>query len=125
MRTLAPAFGYHCQRTVAFRTSIAQKNNPIVEATDLLDEFLHCGGHIESEPDDIHFTTDLYCTGFWFFGVNLRLQSLQCRILLIPICLVTLFPLLVVLLEPQYGHLNGLPLGMNITSAIPLRDLSI
>ena len=51
---------------------------------------------------------------FWFLGVNFRLQSLQYRILLIPICLVTLFPLLIVLVEPQpgYGHLNGLPLGI-------------
>ena len=101
MITLAPAFGYHYQRTVALWTSIAQKHNPVVEATDLLDEFLHSGSHIEGEPDDVHLTMDLYCTGFWFLGVNLRLQSLQCRILLIPICLVTLFPLLVVLVELQ------------------------
>ncbi len=25
----------------------------------------------------------------------------------------------------QYGHLKGLPLGINITSAVPVRDLSI
>ena len=101
MSALAPAFGYHYQRTVASRTSIAQKNNPVVEAPDLLDEFLHGSGHIEGDPDYVHLTTDLYCTGFWFLGVNLRLQSLQCRILLIPICLVTLFPLLVVFVELQ------------------------
>ena len=27
------------------------------------------------------------------------------------------------LVESQYGHLKGLPLGINITSAIPARDM--
>jgi hypothetical protein len=35
----------------------------------------------------------------------------------------SLTPLQVVFWQPQYGHLNGLPLGINITSAMPVRDL--
>ena len=36
---------------------------------------------------------------------------------------VFLIPLLTVLDDSQYGHLKGLPLGINITSAIPARDM--
>ena len=54
--------------------------------------------------------------GFWFFGVNLRLQFVQYLILRIPCVVVCLTPLRVVFWEPQYGHLNGLPLAIDITS---------
>ena len=57
--------------------AIAQEHHPVVELADLLDEFLYGGGHVESELNDIHRATNLYGAGFWFFGVNFRLQSLQ------------------------------------------------
>ena len=95
---------------------MAYEHDPVIEAADLLDKFVYSSGHVKGELNNVHCCSSFYCSGLWFLGVNLRLQSLQCRILLIPICLVTLFPLLVVLLEPQCGHLNGRPLGINITS---------
>ena len=55
-------------------------------------------------------------TGFWFFGVNLRLHLVQYLNLLIPCVFVCLTPLRVVFWQPQYGHLNGLPLAIDITS---------
>lgn len=45
--------------------------------------------------------------------MNFRRQSLQKRILRIPICLVTLDPFPVVRDDPQYGHFQGLPLGIS------------
>ena len=92
---------------------MAYEHDPVIEAADLLDKFVYGCGHIKGEPDDIHRTTNLYCAGFWFLGVNLRLQSLQYRIFLIPAFLVILLPLLVVFVDP---HNVALPVMLRLGS---------
>ena len=68
-------------------------------------------GHIKGKLYYVHCSRS-----FWFLGVNFRPQVLQCLILRSPIVVVFRTPFAVVLVEPQYGHLKGLPLGIDITS---------
>jgi hypothetical protein len=93
----------------------------IVESLCLCHEILHRRRHVKGQRDDVHSSIGCcspWSAGFWFWGVNLRLQLLQNLSLRIPIVLVLRTPLLIVLVEPQpaYGHLNGLPLATDITS---------
>jgi|GEM_PF-6408590 len=139
---LAGPFRDHLHAAAASRAEIPRERDGVVERSSLLRESLYCCRHakrlahnvqrllfyfhlttqprpLAAEAGGVFSTSGFWPVGFWFRGVNFRLQSLQRRIRRLPRLFVILVPFDVDRTDLHNGQTGGLPLGIDLTS----RDL--